>query len=63
MVADDHYLVREGTRQLLEMSGEVSVVGAVGNADELLDAVRRLGPDVVITDIRMPGGEWRAGFE
>jgi DNA-binding NarL/FixJ family response regulator len=63
VVADDHYLVREGTRQLLEMSGEVAVVGAVGNADELLDAVRRLGPDVVITDIRMPGGEWRQGFE
>ncbi|MEV4169960.1 response regulator transcription factor [Nonomuraea sp. NPDC049709] len=63
VVADDHYLVREGTRQLLETSGEVTVVGAVGNADELLDAVRRLGPDVVITDIRMPGGAWRQGFE
>jgi DNA-binding NarL/FixJ family response regulator len=63
VVADDHYLVREGARQLLEMSGEVTVVGAVGNADELLDAVQRLGPDVVVTDIRMPGGEWRQGFE
>ncbi|MFD1934447.1 MULTISPECIES: response regulator transcription factor [Nonomuraea] len=63
VVADDHYLVREGTRRLLEMSGEIVVVGAVGNADELLDAVRRLTPDVVVTDIRMPGGQWRAGFE
>ncbi|MEO3873895.1 response regulator transcription factor [Nonomuraea sp. B12E4] len=63
VLADDHYLVREGTRQLLELSGEVAVVGAVGDADELLDAVRRLGPDVVITDIRMPGGQWRQGFE
>ncbi|MFI6919863.1 response regulator [Nonomuraea spiralis] len=63
VVADDHYLVREGTRQLLELSGEVRVVGAVGDADELLDAVRRLEPQVVITDIRMPGGEWRQGFE
>ncbi|MGW0200485.1 response regulator transcription factor [Nonomuraea sp. NPDC003201] len=63
VVADDHYLVREGTRQLLDMSGEITVVGAVGNADELLDAVRRLGPDVVVTDIRMPGGDWRPGFE
>lgn len=63
IVADDHYLVREGTRQLLETSDEVVVVGAVGDADELLDAVRRLGPDVVVTDIRMPGGPWRAGFE
>ncbi|MEQ4717706.1 response regulator transcription factor [Nonomuraea sp. B19D2] len=63
VVADDHYLVREGTRQLLDMSGEVTVVGAVGDADELMDAVRRLAPDVVITDIRMPGGDWRPGFE
>ncbi|MEV4565587.1 response regulator transcription factor [Nonomuraea sp. NPDC049419] len=63
VVADDHYLVREGTRRLLELSGEVSVVGAVGDADELLDAVRRLRPHVVVTDIRMPGGQWRQGFE
>ena len=63
IVADDHYLVREGTRRLLETSGEVLVVGTVGNADELLDAVRRLRPDVVLTDIRMPGGQWREGFE
>ncbi|WP_424528833.1 response regulator transcription factor [Sphaerisporangium viridialbum] len=63
VVADDHYLVREGTRQLLEMSGELVVVGAVGTADEMVDAVRRLTPDVVITDIRMPGGDWRPGFE
>ncbi|MET8865059.1 response regulator transcription factor [Nonomuraea sp. NPDC004580] len=63
VVADDHYLVREGTRRLLELSGEVSVVGAVGDADELLDAVRRLRPHVVVTDIRMPGGRWRQGFE
>ncbi|MGW2158055.1 response regulator transcription factor [Nonomuraea sp. NPDC001699] len=63
VVADDHYLVREGTRQLLELSGEVTVVGAVGDADELLDAVRRLEPQVVVTDIRMPGGQWRQGFE
>ncbi|WP_283134321.1 response regulator transcription factor [Rhizohabitans arisaemae] len=63
VVADDHYLVREGTRGLLETSGEVVVIGAVGNADELIDAVRRLNPDVVLTDIRMPGGDWRPGFE
>lgn len=63
VVADDHYLVREGTRRLLETSGEVTVVAAVGDADELLDAVRRFRPDVVITDIRMPGGAWRPGFE
>lgn len=63
VIADDHYLVREGTRRLLETSGEITVEGVVGTADELIDAVRRLAPDVVLTDIRMPGGDWRPGFE
>jgi DNA-binding NarL/FixJ family response regulator len=63
VIADDHYLVREGTRRLLETSGEITVAGVVGSADELIDAVRRLTPDVVLTDIRMPGGDWRPGFE
>ncbi|MEV4220597.1 response regulator transcription factor [Nonomuraea sp. NPDC049725] len=63
VLADDHYLVREGTRRLLETSSEVTVAAAVGDADQLLDAVRRLRPDVVVTDIRMPGGRWRQGFE
>lgn len=63
VVADDHYLVREGVRRLLETSGQAVVAGAVGTGDELLDAVRRLRPEVVITDIRMPGGSFRPGFE
>ncbi|WP_256257154.1 response regulator transcription factor [Streptomyces sp. MUSC 14] len=54
VIAEDHYLVREGTRRLLEDTGEVVVVAAVGTADELLDAVQRLRPDAVIADIRMP---------
>ncbi|MFF2812245.1 response regulator [Streptomyces sp. NPDC058000] len=54
LIAEDHYLVREGTRRLLEDTGEVVVVAAVGTADELLDAVHRFRPDAVIADIRMP---------
>jgi DNA-binding NarL/FixJ family response regulator len=56
VIADDNYLVREGTRRLIEDSGEVTVQAAVGSAAELLDAVGRLGPDAVLTDIRMPAG-------
>ena len=54
VIADDNYLVREGTRRLLEESGQVTVQAAVGSAPELLDAVRRAPPDAVLTDIRMP---------
>jgi DNA-binding NarL/FixJ family response regulator len=54
VIADDNYLVREGTRRLLEDSGEIAVVAAVGSAEELIDAVGRTRPDAVLTDIRMP---------
>ena len=54
VTADDNYLVREGVRRLLEDSGDVLVEAAVGSAPELLDAVGRLRPAAVLTDIRMP---------
>jgi DNA-binding NarL/FixJ family response regulator len=63
IIAEDNYLVREGTRRLLEDSGEVEVVAAVGTAAELLDAVRRLRPHAVITDIRMPPEHRMEGIE
>lgn len=61
VIAEDHYLVREGTRRILEDAG-VAVVAAVGSAVELLDAVDRLRPDAVITDIRMPPGHHTEGI-
>lgn len=54
VIADDNFLVREGTRRLLEDSGEVDVLASVSNAEELLNAVEKLRPDAVLTDIRMP---------
>ncbi len=53
-MADDHFLVREGTRRLLEDSDEVSVVASVADGEALLEAVERLQPDAVMVDIRMP---------
>ena len=63
VLAEDNYLVREGTRRLLEDSGQVEVVAAVGTAAELLDAVSRLRPEAVITDIRMPPGHHMEGID
>jgi DNA-binding NarL/FixJ family response regulator len=63
VLAEDHYLVREGTRRLLEDTGEVDVMAAVASAVELLDAVARLQPQAVVTDIRMPPGHHMEGIE
>ncbi len=63
VLADDHYLVREGTRQLLELGGEVEVVASCADAVELVDAAARLLPDVVVTDIRMPPGHGTEGID
>ena len=63
VIAEDHYLVREGTRRLLESSGQVEVLAAVENTKLLLDAVERLHPDAVITDIRMPPTNQMEGIE
>jgi DNA-binding NarL/FixJ family response regulator len=63
VIAEDNYLVREGTRRLLEDSGEVVVLAAVGDATDLLDAVARLKPDAVIADIKMPPGHQMEGIE
>lgn len=62
VLAEDNYLVREGTRRLLEESGEVEVAAGVGDAEQLRDAVHRLAPDAVITDIRMPPGHHMEGI-
>jgi DNA-binding NarL/FixJ family response regulator len=63
VIAEDNFLVREGTRRLLEDSGEVEVLAGVGDASELLKAVRTLGPEAVLTDIRMPPGHQLEGIE
>jgi len=63
VLADDSYLVREGTRQLLEVSGEVEVLAAVGDPAQLHDAVRGLRPQAVLTDIRMPPTFHMEGIE
>lgn len=54
LVADDAYLVREGLRQLLELSDAVVVVGGCVDEPETLAAVEADPPDVLVTDIRMP---------
>ncbi|BAL90541.1 putative two-component system response regulator [Actinoplanes missouriensis 431] len=55
VIAEDGLIVREGVAGMLRRFGH-DVVAAVGDADELVDAVGRHRPDVVVTDVRMPPG-------
>ena len=54
VLAEDSFIVREGIRLLLEAAEEVDLVGIAENGDELLVAVEKMRPEVVLTDIRMP---------
>jgi DNA-binding NarL/FixJ family response regulator len=54
LIADDHVIVREGLARLLVDNG-LDVVGAVGDGHQLVEAAIRLRPDVIVTDLSMPG--------
>ncbi len=55
LLVDDHTIVRQGLRALLEAEDGLEVVGEVGDGRAALEAVQRLRPDVVVMDIAMPG--------
>jgi DNA-binding NarL/FixJ family response regulator len=63
VLAEDHYLVREGIRRLLETEPDLEVAAVCGDLDSLLAAVDAERPDVVITDIRMPPGGVDEGIQ
>lgn len=63
VLAEDHYLVREGIRRLLETEPDLEVVAVCGDLESLLAAVDAQSPDVVITDIRMPPGGVDEGIQ
>jgi len=54
MLADDHAVVRDGLRALLEGGNDLQVVGVAGNGREAVAEALRLRPDIVIMDIAMP---------
>ncbi len=55
VVADDQALVRAGLKMVLEAEPDIEVVGEAADGNEVLDVARRVAPDVVLMDIRMPG--------
>jgi len=55
LIVDDHPVVREGLRAVLEDTKEMHVVGEVGSAEEALSSVERALPDIVLLDLELPG--------
>lgn len=60
MIADDHSMIREGLKQLLELGGEFEVIAEANDGEECLQITDNLKPDVLLLDINMPK---KNGFE
>jgi len=54
-LVDDHQVVREGLRRMLELEPDLRVVGETGDTKEVLTQVESLSPEVILMDIKMPG--------
>ena len=54
IIADDHSMVREGLKQLLELDGDIKVIGEAGDGIECLELLQQMIPQVLLLDIDMP---------
>lgn len=54
VIADDHLMVREGIKQLIELEGDIVVIGEAADGVECLNLIKTSKPDVVLLDINMP---------
>ncbi|SLN16580.1 Oxygen regulatory protein NreC [Roseovarius albus] len=55
LIVDDHPMVAEGIRFLLENEPQIDVIGTLSNGQEVIDQVEDLNPDVILMDLNMPG--------
>jgi DNA-binding NarL/FixJ family response regulator len=55
VIVDDHPLFRKGLEELIHSDGDFAVCGEAGNAAEAMEVIRKLGPDLVIVDLSLPG--------
>ena len=62
-LADDNLIVREGVRALIERNGDLRVVGMAADYDEVVSGAAATGPQVLVTDIRMPPAFQREGID
>lgn len=55
LIADDHVLVREGLRKLLELDENIEVINEVGDGQGAINLARKEKPDIILMDLNMPG--------
>jgi two-component system, NarL family, response regulator NreC len=55
LLADDHTVVRQGLRRVLEADGDIEIVGEAGDGLSVVETAKRLKPNVVVMDISLPG--------
>lgn len=54
LIVDDHALMREGLKKILELDDDIDVIGQAGDGEESIEKIVELNPDVVLLDINMP---------
>ena len=54
MITDDHSMIREGLKNLLELDGDIQVIAEAENGEDCLDKLKTFRPDVLLLDINMP---------
>ncbi len=54
LIVDDHSLVRQGLKQIIELESDIKVVGLAGDGEEAILKTQQLKPDVILLDINMP---------
>lgn len=54
IIVDDDALIRDGLKILLELEGDIEVIGTAGNGREALEVCKKQRPDIILMDIRMP---------
>jgi DNA-binding NarL/FixJ family response regulator len=60
VLVEDHAILREGLKALIEIESDFDIVGEFGSVEDSLDGIARLQPDLVVTDLALPG---RSGIE
>ena len=53
LIADDHAMIREGLKQILELEGDIEIVGQASDGYECLNLINKLNPEIVLLDITL----------